>query len=84
MLVNSHPDILHHLLFLSLLHSLVKVLRVGSRHQDDTILVQMIGGEVGAMPYLGLPDLVKPYMVVGYLERTESVMQLVEASKCFT
>lgn len=84
MLINCHPYILNHFLLLSFLHAVVEILRVGSRHEDYVISVQMIGREVGTMPHFALPYLVKSNVVVSNLERTEAIMKLMEASKGLT
>lgn len=45
------------------------------------VSVQVVGREVGAMPHLALPDLVKSNVVVSNLEGAETIMQLMEAGE---
>lgn len=79
MLRHSHPYILNHLLLLSSLHSLIKLSRIGSRHQDNIISIEMISCKIRAMPYFCLSYFIKADMIISNLKWPKTMMKLVES-----
>lgn len=84
MLFNLVEYLLDHFLFLALAESLVKVVRVGSGHEDDAVVVEVIDGEVGSMPYFAMPVLIKADQRVVDAECADLAVDLIESSKCLT
>lgn len=81
MFINAIPDIFHHFLFLLCRHPTIKLVRVDSRHQDNTVDFALVHWKIWIVPHFAESILVEANHCIFNSEGPQTREQFVEPQK---